>query len=95
MTLFGRLIMRNMTRWGLFLLFCAHCPAQTDQLLRFDAASVKPMTPTPGSFLPFTGRPGSSDTERASYGQVTLRSLVADALGYPQSLRHLRTGLAG
>jgi len=81
MTLSERPIMRHLILSGLFLLFCAHCQAQTDQRLRFYAASVKPMTPTPGSFLPYTGGPNGADPGRVSYGQATLRTLVADAYG--------------
>jgi uncharacterized protein (TIGR03435 family) len=70
-----------MVSWGLCLLFCAHCLAQKDQTLHFDAASIKPITPDPGTFLPYTGGPGSADPGRVSYGQATLRTLVADAYG--------------
>ena len=32
---------RNLVGWGFCLLLCAHCLAQNDQPLRFDAASIK------------------------------------------------------
>jgi len=70
MTLSERPIMRHLILSGLFLLFCAHCQAQTDQRLRFYAASVQPMTPTPGSFLPYTGGPNGADREESRMARL-------------------------
>jgi hypothetical protein len=64
---------------ALFFLICASCLAQDEHLLHFDAASLKPITPDPGTFLPYTGGPGGKDPGRVSWGQVTLRTLVATA----------------
>jgi uncharacterized protein (TIGR03435 family) len=76
--------MRSIAGWGLVFLSCAPCLAQKDQPLNFDVASIKPYVRDPAMttlMAPFTGGPGSADPGRVSYGQATLRTLVANAYG--------------
>jgi uncharacterized protein (TIGR03435 family) len=71
--------MCNKAAWGLFFLLSALCLAQKDQTPRFDAVSIRPYTGDPRAMLPFTGGPRGNDPGRVTYGQVVLRTLVADA----------------
>src|SRR6185312_3019261 len=67
---------------GFLLLLCIACPAQNDHSLRFDAAVIKPYVRDPAMktmWAPFTGGVGGKDPGHVSWGQVVLRTLVADA----------------
>jgi uncharacterized protein (TIGR03435 family) len=69
---------------GVALLLSVPCAAQNDHPLRFDAAVIKPYGRDPAMktlMAPFTGGPCGKDPGHVSYGQVTLRTLLADAYG--------------
>jgi uncharacterized protein (TIGR03435 family) len=69
---------------GFCILLCIPSSAQSDHPLHFAAAVIKPYVRDPAMttmWAPFTGGVGGKDPGHVSYGQVVLRTLIADA--YP------------
>jgi uncharacterized protein (TIGR03435 family) len=75
-------MLRRILSLGVCLQLCILCPAQNDAPLRFDAAVIKLYVRDPAlktMWAPFTGGPGGKDPGHVSYGQIVLRTLIADA----------------